>query len=57
MSEAEIDGFRRMICEQVPMGRFGTAEEAARSVLYLAPTIPRTDDRHRPARRGGAVSF
>jgi len=36
MSEAEIAGFRQMICEQVPMGRFGTAEEAARSVLYLA---------------------
>jgi len=36
MSQAEIAGFRQMICEQVPMGRFGTAEEAARSVLYLA---------------------
>ena len=36
MSETEIAGFRQMICEQVPMGRFGTAEEAARSVLYLA---------------------
>lgn len=36
MSEAEIAGFRQMICAQVPMGRFGTAQEAARSVLYLA---------------------
>jgi NAD(P)-dependent dehydrogenase (short-subunit alcohol dehydrogenase family) len=36
MSEQEIAGFRTMICERVPMGRFGTAEEAARSVLYLA---------------------
>jgi NAD(P)-dependent dehydrogenase (short-subunit alcohol dehydrogenase family) len=36
MTDAEIAAFRQMICEQVPMGRFGTAEEAARSVLYLA---------------------
>jgi NAD(P)-dependent dehydrogenase (short-subunit alcohol dehydrogenase family) len=36
MSEAEIAGFRQMICEQLPMGRFGAAQEAARSVLYLA---------------------
>jgi len=36
MTDAEIAAFRQMICEDVPMGRFGTTEEAARSVLYLA---------------------
>jgi 3-oxoacyl-[acyl-carrier protein] reductase len=26
----------------IPLGRFGTAEEVARAVLFLAPKTPRT---------------
>lgn len=36
MSAAEIAGFRRMIEASSPMGRFGTSEEAAAAVLFLA---------------------
>ncbi len=36
MTPEEIEGFRTMIGNEVPMGRFGTAQEAARSVLFLA---------------------
>lgn len=36
MNEEEIVGFRRMIEEIVPMGRFGSPEEAADAVLFLA---------------------
>lgn len=36
MSPEEIVGFRQMIEAMSPMGRFGTSEEAARAVLFLA---------------------
>lgn len=36
MTEDEIEGFRKMIEATSPMGRFGTSEEAARAVLFLA---------------------
>lgn len=36
MPDEEIAAFRRMIEDMSPMGRFGTAEEAADAVLFLA---------------------
>lgn len=36
MSEAEISDFRKMIETISPMGRFGSPEEAAGAVLFLA---------------------
>ncbi|MCB2078311.1 MAG: SDR family oxidoreductase [Novosphingobium sp.] len=36
MSSEQIDGFRKMIEDTSPMGRFGTPEEAADAVLFLA---------------------
>ena len=36
MSEAEIQGFAEQTKAQVPMGRFGSAEEVARAVLFLS---------------------
>ena len=36
MSEAEIQGFADQTRSQVPMGRFGSAEEVARAVLFLS---------------------
>ena len=36
MSAEEIAGFRRMIEAASPMGRFGSADEAAQAVLFLA---------------------
>lgn len=36
MSDEEIAGFRRMIEAASPMGRFGSADEAAQAVLFLA---------------------
>ena len=36
MNEEQVAGFRRMIEETVPMGRFGSPEEAADAVLFLA---------------------
>lgn len=36
MTPEQIEEHRKMICSVTPMGRFGTSEEAAKSVLYLA---------------------
>ena len=36
LSDQQIEGFGANISEQVPLGRFGRAEEIAKAALFLA---------------------